>query len=174
MATFLTATSIRASLQLSTKTSLLLLPSFPLPPLSDLPLSPSLFSLCEQLLQLLGEIDEAIASLHAWMSPELGIPSLANTGGITCITKEPMGAVLIISAWNYPLYLLLNPLVGAISAGNVACLKPSEYSPATANVTQRLVGKYLDPWCFSVVLGGETETKALLAQRWDKVYINVA
>jgi acyl-CoA reductase-like NAD-dependent aldehyde dehydrogenase len=126
------------------------------------------------LLQLLGEIDEAIASLHAWMSPELGIPSLANMGGITCITKEPMGAVLIISAWNYPLYLLLNPLVGAISAGNVACLKPSEYAPATANVTQRLVGKYLDPSCFGVVLGGETETKALLAQRWDKVCINLA
>jgi len=120
--------------------------------------------------QLVGEINEALGRLGEWMRPDLSVPSVSNFGGVCCVSPEPLGAVLIIAPWNYPLNLLLGPLVGAIAAGNVVVMKPSEYAPATADAIAGLVPKYLDQDCFSVVIGGAGESKRLLAQRWDKVF----
>jgi aldehyde dehydrogenase (NAD+) len=81
-----------------------------------------------------------------------------------------LGVVFIIGPWNYPIHLVLAPLVGAIAAGNCAVLKPSEHTPAAAALTAQLVAKYLDPDAFSVVLGGPAETQEVIAQGVDHVF----
>jgi len=88
----------------------------------------------------------------------------------TFLHYDPLGVVLIIGAWNYPLQLTLGPLAGAIAAGNCAVLKPSEISPATAAVISELLPKYLDPAAFKVVGGGIPETTELLKQRFDHIF----
>ena len=85
------------------------------------------------------------------------------------IIQDPLGVVLIIGAWNYPLQLTLVPLVGAIAAGNAAILKPSEVSPQSAKVIADLVAQYLDPQCIRVVNGAVAETTLLLEQRFDHI-----
>ncbi|KAI8625699.1 aldehyde dehydrogenase [Xylariaceae sp. FL1651] len=86
------------------------------------------------------------------------------------IRKEPLGAVLIIGPYNFPLMLNLSPLVGAISAGCTAVIKPSESAPATAMIIKEVVEKYLDPGSFSVVNGAVPETTALLNEKWAKIF----
>lgn len=89
--------------------------------------------------QLLEEIKYAIKHLHQWMKPKkvsTGILSFPSSGRIY---KDPLGVVLIIAPWNYPLQLLLIPLVGAIAAGNCAVLKPSELAPATERVVANII-----------------------------------
>lgn len=83
---------------------------------------------------------------------------------------EPKGVALIISPWNYPVLLSLEPLADAIAAGNAVCLKPSELSPATSALIARLVADYLDPEAFAVVQGGPEETTALLEQPFDHIF----
>lgn len=83
---------------------------------------------------------------------------------------EPLGVGLIIGAWNYPVMLCLAPLVAAIAGGNAAVIKPSELSPATAELIARTLPQYLDNEAFSVVLGGAPETTALLELEWDHIF----
>ncbi|KAF8461896.1 Aldehyde/histidinol dehydrogenase [Kalaharituber pfeilii] len=85
------------------------------------------------------------------------------------VRKEPLGVVLIIGAFNYPVQLTLCPLIGAIAAGNTALIKPSENSPASALVITQIIEKYLDNNCFRVVHGAIDETAAILNQRFDKI-----
>ncbi|GAA4548452.1 aldehyde dehydrogenase family protein [Pseudonocardia xishanensis] len=85
------------------------------------------------------------------------------------IRREPLGVVLVIGAWNYPFYLTLGPLVGAVAAGNAVVLKPSEHAPASSALMARLVGEYLDTSAITVVEGAVDETQALLAQGLDHV-----
>jgi len=84
--------------------------------------------------------------------------------------KEPLGAVLIIGTFNYPLILSLMPLVGAIAAGCTAVVKPSESSPATAAVMKRIIETSLDREAFAVVNGAVPETSALLDEKWAKIF----
>ncbi|KAK0733271.1 Aldehyde/histidinol dehydrogenase [Lasiosphaeria miniovina] len=84
--------------------------------------------------------------------------------------KEPLGAVLIIGPYNYPLQLLLAPLIGAIGAGCTAVLKPSELTTACAMVVKEMVETRLDRSAFAVVNGAIPETNALLAEKWDKIF----
>jgi len=86
------------------------------------------------------------------------------------IRKEPLGTVLIIGAFNFPIQLTLGPLVGAIAAGCTAVIKPSEQAPATAMLMQKIVEQYLDPNAYVVVNGGVPETTALLEEKWDKIF----
>lgn len=88
---------------------------------------------------LLNEINHALKWLNAWMEPEKKGTNLLNLPGSSYVIREPLGVVLIIGPWNYPLQLLLMPLVGAIAAGNCVVLKPSEFAPATAAVMQKIV-----------------------------------
>ena len=80
---------------------------------------------------LIAELNTTIKHLRQWMRPEHRGTNLVNLPSSSYIVKDPLGVVLIIGAWNYPLQLLLIPLVGAIAAGNCAVIKPSELSPAT-------------------------------------------
>ena len=86
------------------------------------------------------------------------------------IRKDPLGAVLIIGAYNFPLQLSLGPLVGCISAGCTAVLKPSENAPNAARIMQHVVEASLDPEAYQVVQGAIPETTALLEQKWDKIF----
>lgn len=88
---------------------------------------------------LIAEINHTLKHLHRWMKPEKVSTNLVNLPGKSSIYKEPLGVVLIIGPWNYPLQLLLTPLVGAIAAGNCAVLKPSEFAPATSEVMKTIV-----------------------------------
>ncbi|KAI5435947.1 Aldehyde dehydrogenase 3 member H1, variant 2, partial [Lathyrus oleraceus] len=86
------------------------------------------------------------------------------------IVSEPLGVVLVISAWNYPFLLSLDPVIGAIAAGNAVVLKPSEIAPATSALLAKLVGEYMDNSSIRVVEGAVDETSALLQQKWDKIF----
>ena len=85
------------------------------------------------------------------------------------IRKDPLGAVLVIGAYNFPVNVAIGPLIGAISAGNTAVLKPSEQAPCVAMVLQKVMS-VLDPSCFACVQGGVPETTELLDQKWDKIF----
>ena len=114
------------------------------------------------------EASLALRNLRRWTRPERagGLPLL----GRSRIVREPLGVVLIIAPWNYPVGLLLSPLVGALAAGNCAVLKPSEVTAHTAEVLARRVPEYLDPSAVAVVTGGAHETQVLLEQRFDHIF----
>ncbi|KAK4751994.1 hypothetical protein SAY87_020792 [Trapa incisa] len=112
----------------------------------------------------------ALKELKRWMVPEKAKTSVTTFPSSAEILSEPLGVVLIISAWNYPYYLSLDPVVGAIAAGNAVVLKPSEVAPATSSLLAKLVGEYLDATCVRVVEGAVPETSALLEQKWDKIF----
>ncbi len=84
---------------------------------------------------LLSEINATLKNFKKWMQPDLVNTNLLNMPSSSFVLQEPLGTVLIIGPWNYPLQLLFTPLVGAIAAGNCSVLKASEFAPATAAVT---------------------------------------
>src|SRR5882724_10191799 len=88
---------------------------------------------------LIAELNTTIKHLRQWMRPERKGTNLVNLPSSSYIVKDPLGAVLIIGAWNYPLQLLLIPLIGAIAGGNCAVIKPSELSPTTADVIEKII-----------------------------------
>ncbi len=129
-------------------------------------------------------VDAAVADLNAiadeaayargrvrrWMKPQREGTPFFLWPGRTTIRFDPLGVGLIIGAWNYPIQLMLSPLIAALSGGNAAVLKPSEVSPASAEALARLVPQYLDRDAVSVVTGGVAETTALLEQQWDHIF----
>lgn len=86
------------------------------------------------------------------------------------IVKEPLGNALIISPWNYPVQLLLNPLVGAISSGCTAVLKPSPYVPTVSKVIEDIITETFPQEYIAVVQGNRDVNTALLEQRWDIIF----
>lgn len=88
---------------------------------------------------VLAELNTAIKNLSNWMEPERVSTNLLNMPSSSKVLKEPLGVVLIIGPWNYPFQLLINPLIGAIAAGNCVVLKPSEFAPATDAVMKKIV-----------------------------------
>ncbi|MER6350843.1 aldehyde dehydrogenase family protein [Streptomyces sp. NPDC001634] len=116
------------------------------------------------------EIDHTLRHLDRWLRPRrVSVPlSLAPARART--VREPLGTVLIISPWNYPLQLTLAPLVAALAAGNCAVVKPSELAPATSAALAHWLPQVLDPQAVAVVEGGVAETTALLEQRFDHVF----
>ncbi|MFF3645070.1 aldehyde dehydrogenase family protein [Streptomyces sp. NPDC002564] len=119
------------------------------------------------------EIDHTLAHLTQWLAPQqLDPTALAGLPeGSTAGTQyEPLGTVLVIAPWNYPVQLSLVPVAGALAAGNAVLLKPSELAPATSRLLARLVPAYLDPEAVAVVEGGVPETTELLAQRFDHIF----
>lgn len=88
---------------------------------------------------VIAELNQAIQHLGQWMKPKTTRTNLLNLPSSSHILKEPLGVVLIIGPWNYPFQLLINPLIGAIAAGNCAVLKPSEFAPATAAVMKKII-----------------------------------
>ena len=90
---------------------------------------------------LLSEISYTLNHLKQWMKPDKVSTNLLNIPSKSYIVKEPLGTVLIIGPWNYPLQLLFTPLAGAIAAGNCIVLKASEFAPATAAVMKQIIAE---------------------------------
>ncbi|KPP75913.1 fatty aldehyde dehydrogenase-like, partial [Scleropages formosus] len=125
-----------------------------------------------ELFELLGverEIMLAIDELPKWAAPKPVEKNLLTIMDEVYVQPEPLGVVLIIGAWNYPLAVTLQPLIGAIAAGNAAVIKPSELSSHTAKVMEDL-SLYLDKEMYHVVTGGVTESQELLKQRFDHIF----
>lgn len=107
--------------------------------------------------------------LEAWLRPRPVPVPLAVQPAKAWTELTPLGVVLVIGPWNYPLQLLLAPLAGALAAGNTAVLKPSEHAPATSAALARWIPDYL-PGAAEVVEGGIPEATALLAEQFDHIF----
>lgn len=119
---------------------------------------------------VLAEIDNFLKHLKGWAAPSKKSTPLKMFPSHSEILTEPLGVSLIIAPWNYPVQLLLNPLVGAIGAGCTAVLKPSPYVPNVAEVLGRLIAETFDPEYVAVVQGHREVNSALLRERYDIIF----
>lgn len=94
---------------------------------------------------LISEINNSLKKLRKWMRPQRTGTNLVNLPASSYVLKEPLGVVLIIGPWNYPLQLLFTPLCGAIAAGNCVVLKSSEFAPATSAIMGRIIQENFPP-----------------------------
>nr|CAD1836329.1 unnamed protein product [Ananas comosus var. bracteatus] len=119
---------------------------------------------------LIKSIDFALGEIKRWMAPQrVWVPMVAFPTTAE-VVPEPLGVVLIFSCWNFPLNLSLEPLIGAICAGNGVVLKPSELAPATSQFLACNIPKYLDSKAVKVVQGGAEVGQQLLELKWDKIF----
>ncbi len=118
----------------------------------------------------LNELEHALGHVRSWTQPQKVRLPLHLRPGSARIVQEPLGTVLIIAPWNYPVQLLLGPLIPAFAAGNTAVVKPSEVAPATAAALADLIPRYLDERAVQVVTGGVDETTELLAHQFDHIF----
>lgn len=119
---------------------------------------------------LVSEIDHALANLGKWMKPRSASVPLAVQPAAAKIVPEPLGIVLVIGPWNYPLMLMLSPVIGALAAGNAVVMKPSELAPATSSLMAKLIPDTIDARAIAVIEGGVDETTALLKERFDHIF----
>ncbi|XP_068004310.1 aldehyde dehydrogenase family 3 member B1-like [Melanerpes formicivorus] len=116
------------------------------------------------------ELHQTLNNLGQWMKDEHVGKNLVTQLDSAFIRKEPYGVVLIIGPWNYPIHLLLVPLIGAIAAGNCVIVKPSEISKNTERLVAESLSCYLDNDCYAVVTGGVQETTKLLENKFDFIF----
>ncbi len=121
---------------------------------------------------VLAELNTAIRHIYKWMRPRRVKTNLLNLPSGSKILTEPLGVVLIIGPWNYPFQLLINPLIGAIAAGNCVVLKPSEHAPATAEVMRTIIEEVFPPEYILYVPGeGAKIIPGMMEQfRFDHVF----
>ena len=117
-----------------------------------------------------GEVKNHLRQLKRWMRPEKHSTPLKMMPSYSRVISEPLGTALIIAPWNYPVQLLLNPLVGAISAGCTAVLKPSPYVPTVSKVLEQLIRETFDERYVAVVQGNREVNAALLEHRFDMIF----
>jgi aldehyde dehydrogenase (NAD+) len=118
---------------------------------------------------VIGEVEHAVEHIGTWMAPTRVRVPLTLRPGNARVIRQPLGVVLVIAAWNYPIHLTFAPLVGVLAAGNTAVLKPSESAPASSSLIAELVPRYLDERVVQVVEGGVEETTAVLAEQFDHI-----
>jgi aldehyde dehydrogenase (NAD+) len=116
------------------------------------------------------DIQGIIANIGRWAAPRRARVPWSLQPGRATVLAEPLGAVLVIGPWNYPVRCTLLPLAFAIAAGDTAALKPSELAPATSRALADLVSSYLDPRATTVVEGGPDVAEELLSERWGHVF----
>lgn len=118
----------------------------------------------------MNELVHTMSHLHNWAKPEpvQHLPLIMKSNPIY-IERIPLGTVLVISPFNYPLFLALSSLVAAISGGNCVVLKVSELNPHFAQLLTKILTKVLDPDTFAMVNGGIPETTTVLDQKFDKI-----
>ena len=119
---------------------------------------------------LLGEIRTHIRNVGKWTRPQRRPTPMKLFPSRSKIISEPLGTALIISPWNYPVQLLLTPLVGVISSGCTAVLKPSPYVPEVSDVIEKMIRDTFPEEYVAVVQGDRDVNKALLEQRWDMIF----
>ena len=116
---------------------------------------------------VLEEIDFHIRNIKRWNTPHSVRTAMSQMPGSCYSVPEPLGVVLIISPWNYPIQLCLMPLIGAISSGNCAVIKPSAYAPASSSAIKQIIEKTFPSEYISVIEGGREENKHLLDENFD-------
>lgn len=119
---------------------------------------------------VLGELNKHIKHLKEWMKPERVYTPLHLWPSSSKIIAEPLGVVLVVAPWNYPFQLLFNPLIGAISGGNCAVLKPSPDTPETAKLMETIIRETFDEQYVCLVQGAIETNTHLFAQRFDKIF----
>ena len=117
-----------------------------------------------------GEIKGHMRNVGKWARKKRVHTPIKLFPASTHVVKEPLGCSLIVSPWNYPVQLLLNPLVGAISAGCTAVLKPSPYVPNVSTVIEDMIKETFDEQYIAVVQGNREVNAALFEQRWDMIF----
>lgn len=135
----------------------------------DLKKSPFETYMCETGM-VLSELSYMMRHLHGFARERRVLTPLAQFHAKSFTSPEPYGVVLIMSPWNYPFMLAIEPLIGAIAAGNCAVIKPSAYAPATAEVVEKIVKACFSPHFVTVVQGGRAENTALLEQKFDFIF----
>ncbi|MBQ5710603.1 MAG: aldehyde dehydrogenase [Alistipes sp.] len=119
---------------------------------------------------VLGEIDNFLKNLPRWAAPSKKKTPFKLFPSKSCVVTEPLGVALIIAPWNYPVQLLLNPLVGAIAAGCTAVLKPSPYVPNVSRVLSELIKESFTQEYVAIVEGNREVNAALLKERYDVIF----
>ena len=119
---------------------------------------------------VLSELTYMIRRTPAFAADRRVRTPLAQFAARSYVKPSPYGTVLIMSPWNYPLLLTLDPLIDALAAGNTAVVKPSAYSPATSRVIARLLAECFPPEHVSVVTGGRQENACLREQKFDYIF----
>jgi len=119
---------------------------------------------------VLEEIGYHLRHLNKWVNPRRVYNPITNFPARASLIYEPKGTVLIIAPWNYPMQLLIAPLVGAISAGNTVILKPSELAVNTAKVMEEVINSCFDKKYIHVVNGGIETSKHLLSLDFDHIF----
>ncbi|MBI5692493.1 MAG: aldehyde dehydrogenase family protein [Verrucomicrobia bacterium] len=123
-----------------------------------------------EILLVVREVELARRQLRRWMRAERrGVPWIAWPGRAE-VRREPFGVAGILGPWNYPFYLTLSPLVGALAAGNCAVVKVSEFAPHCAEVMARMAAETFSPEYVTVVQGDRTVGERLLGERFDCLF----
>ena len=117
-----------------------------------------------------GEVKNHIKHMRSWMRSHHVATPLKMMPSRSRVVSEPLGNALIIAPWNYPVQLLLNPLVGAISSGCTAILKPSPYVPNVSKVIEDMITATFDKRYIAVVQGNRIVNEALLENRFDVIF----
>jgi aldehyde dehydrogenase (NAD+) len=131
---------------------------------------PEYESLSVEIGPVFADANYILRHIREWAEPEDVETSLFHLPGNSKVYKEPYGNVLLISPWNYPFLLTLSPLIGAMSAGNCVCIKPSEHSAHTSKMMEELINKNFDPGYIHVVQGDAAVTQEILKTRWDYIF----
>ena len=119
---------------------------------------------------VLQELNNHIKHLKKWAKAKKVPTPIHLLPSKSKILYEPLGIALIIAPWNYPFQLLMNPLIGAISAGCCAVLKPSPYVPTIAKVMEELIAETFEQQYISIAQGGRAVNTMLLEQRFDIIF----
>ena len=119
---------------------------------------------------VMSEISYMIKHTRKFAKDSPRVTCLTNFAAKSFVKPSPYGNVLIMSPWNYPFLLTIDPLVDAVAAGNTCVVKPSAYSPATSNVIAKLISECFDPEYVAVVTGGRAENQCLLEQKFDYIF----
>ncbi|XP_022638457.1 aldehyde dehydrogenase family 3 member F1, partial [Vigna radiata var. radiata] len=114
--------------------------------------------------------NKSLSCVEKWMAPKKSDIPLLFFPAKGEVFSEPFGVVLIFSSWNFPIMLSLDPLIGAISAGNVVLIKPSDQAPACSSFLANTIPRYLDSNAIKVIEGGSNVCEQLLQQKWDKIF----
>ncbi|QHO19032.1 hypothetical protein HN873_035296 [Arachis hypogaea] len=112
----------------------------------------------------------SLSCVEKWMAPKKSDIPLLFFPAKGEVLAEALGVVLIFSSWNFPIMLALDPLIGAIAAGNVVVIKPSEQAPACSSFLANTIPRYLDSNAIRVIEGGAAVSQQLLLQKWDKIF----
>lgn len=119
---------------------------------------------------VLGSLRDTLSNIRKWSKPRRVMASLAHFPSCCRVEPQPYGVALIMSPWNYPVLLCLDPLIAALSAGNCCVVKPSSTTPATSAVLAEMLGSIFPPEYVKVVLGGRENCNALLEEKFDYIF----